>query len=112
MLFRSIHNYLPQAPYRPLSDIARSPSWRSIEHLHDEGKLSPALARRYFAKPRPEVEFYDLEKDPGEMNNLAGSPAYADTIRNLQVKLSRWMIRTHDFLPPPVEPVSLDLLTE
>jgi len=110
--YKLIHNYLPEAPYRPLSDIARSPSWRSIEHLHYEGKLSPALARRYFAKPRPEVEFYDLEKDPGEMNNLAGNPAYADPIRNLQVKLSRWMVRTHDFLPPPIEPVSLDLLTE
>ncbi|HUZ46686.1 MAG TPA: sulfatase [Terriglobia bacterium] len=110
--YKLIHNYLPQVPYRPLSDIERSPSWRSIESLHREGKLRPELNQRYFGKPRPEVEFYDLKKDPGEMKNLAADPAYARTLRELQVKLSRWMIRTRDFLPPPIEPVSLDVLTE
>lgn len=110
--YKLIHNYLPEVPYRPLSDIARSPSWRSIERLHHEGVLSAVLTRRYFGKPRPEVEFYDLEKDPWEMRNLAGNPAYAQTVRKLQVRLSRWMIRTHDFLPPPIEPAPLDLLTE
>ena len=110
--YKLIHNFLPQIPYRPLSDIARSPSWRSIEHLHHEGKLRPELTQRYFAKPRPEAEFYDLEKDPGESKNLAGDPAYARALRSLQEKLSRWMIKTQDFLPPPIEPLALDLLTE
>lgn len=110
--YKLIHNFLPQEPYRPLSDIARSPSWRSIEHLHNEGKLSPALTRKFFAKPRAVVEFYDLEKDPWEMENHAPDPTYGDTVRKLQAELSQWMIRTHDFLPPPIEPVSLDLLTE
>ncbi len=110
--YKLIHNYLPQVPYRPLSDIARSPSWRSIESLHRDGKLRPELNHRYFGKPRPEMEFYDLEKDPGEMKNLAADPAYAATLRKLQVKLSQWMIRTHDFLPPPIEPLSLDVITD
>ncbi|MCL5005153.1 MAG: sulfatase [Acidobacteria bacterium] len=110
--YKLIHNFLPEESYRPLSDIARSPSWRSIEHLHHDGKLTPALTRKYFGKPRPEVEFYDLEKDPWELGNLAGNSAYSETIRKLQAKLSRWMIRTHDFLPPPIEPIPLDILTE
>lgn len=110
--YKLIHNYLPQIPYRTLSDIARSPSWRSIEHLHHEGKLSPALVRKYFERPRPVTEFYDLQKDPWELNNRADDPVYAGTVRQLREKLSRWMIQTHDFLPPPIEPVSLDLLTE
>ncbi len=110
--YKLIHNFLPETPYRPLSDIARSPSWRSIERLHHEGKLSPDLTRRYFDKPRPETELYDLQKDPGETENLANDPSYAATLQKLREKLSRWMIQTHDFLPPPIEPVSLDLLTE
>lgn len=103
-----IQNYLPQRRYRVLSDLARSPSWHSIENLHHQGKLAPALERRYFARPRPEVELYDLQKDPGEMRNLAGDPAQAATVKDLQERLSRWMIRTSDFLPPPLENVEAD----
>lgn len=110
--YKLIHNFLPEVPYRPLSDIARSPSWRSIEHLHHTGKLSPALTKKYFGKPRPEVEFYDLEKDPWELENRAGDAAYAGPIRKLREKLSQWMVKTHDFLPPPIEPPSLDMLIE
>jgi N-sulfoglucosamine sulfohydrolase len=110
--YKLIQNYLPEVPYRPLSDIARSPSWRSIETLEQHGKLPPALYQRYFKKPRPEVEFYDLEKDPDEMNNLASDPKYKTDVLRLQGLLSRWMIKTHDFLPPPIEPPGLDSLME
>ena len=40
---------------------------------------------------RPEVEFYDLEKDPLEMANLAGKPEYAKEIEHLRGKLDSWM---------------------
>ena len=36
-------------------------------------------------------EFYDLEKDPDEMNNLINNPAYADTIAKLKVQLQELM---------------------
>ncbi len=110
--YKLIQNYLAEIPYRPLSDIARSPSWRSIEELERHGKLSPALYRRYFQKPRPEEEFYDLEKDPGEMNNLAKDPNYKAQLLRLQELLSRWMIKTHDFLPPPIQEPALEELME
>jgi N-sulfoglucosamine sulfohydrolase len=110
--YKLIHNYLPQIPYLPLSDIARSPSWRSIEELERRGKLPPELYRRYFKKPRPVEEFYDLQKDPGEMDNLAGDPKYKAEQLHLQELLSRWMIKTHDFLPPPLQTPNLDVLME
>jgi N-sulfoglucosamine sulfohydrolase len=110
--YKLIQNYLPEIPYRPLSDIARSPSWRSIENLEQHGKLSPPLYQRYFQKPRPEEEFYDLQNDPGEMNNLAKDPKYKADLLRLQELLSRWMIKTHDFLPPPIQPPDVDLLME
>ena len=40
---------------------------------------------------RPEVEFFDLEKDPLEMKNLAGDPEYGEKIEELRGKLQAWM---------------------
>ena len=110
--YKLIRNYLPDVPYRPLSDIARSPSWRSIEELGRHGKLSPALFQRYFKQPRPADEFYDLQNDPGELNNVANDPKYKTELLHLQELLSRWMIATHDFLPPPIQPPAVDMLLE
>ena len=36
--------------------------------------------------------FFDLEKDPNEVNNLIKDPAYQDDIRTLQDALMRWML--------------------
>ncbi|MGE5327314.1 MAG: sulfatase [Deltaproteobacteria bacterium] len=108
MRFKLIQNYMPLRPYRPLSDLARSPSWRSIEDLHKGGKLPPAIDQRFFARPRPEVELYDLEEDAGETRNLAGDPARAATVKDLQERLSRWMTRSNDFLPPPIDNMDPD----
>lgn len=110
--YKLIQNYLPEVPYRPLSDIARSPSWRSIENLYHQGRLSGDLVGRYFKKPRPEEEFYDLQNDPWEMNNLAKDPKYKADLLHLQELLSRWMIKTHDFLPPPIQQPAVDQLME
>ncbi|HEX5413368.1 MAG TPA: sulfatase [Terriglobia bacterium] len=110
--YKLIQNYLPEMPYLPLSDIARSPSWRSIENLMHQGKLSAPLLQRYFKKPRPEEEFYDLQNDLGEMKNLANDPKYKSELLHLQQLLSRWMIATHDFLPPPILPPDIDQLME
>ena len=110
--YKLIQNYLPENSYQPLSDISRSPSWHSIVTFKREWRLSGVLERHYFARPRPVVELYDLEKDPWELTNLAGHSNYAETVRKLQAKLSRWMVDTYDFLPPPLGPLSLDLLVE
>jgi N-sulfoglucosamine sulfohydrolase len=110
--YKLIQNYLPEIPYLPLSDIARSPTWRTIETLERQGKLSAPMVQRYFKKPRPEEEFYDLQDDPGEMKNLADDPKYKSELLHLQRLLSRWMIATHDFLPPPIRPPDIDQLME
>lgn len=110
--YKLIQNYLPEIRYRPTSDLARSPSWRSIVALHRADKLPPAMERRFFAKPRPRVELYDLEKDPGETRNLAEDSSHAQTVKALQERLSRWMFRTSDFLPPPIEILDQDYADE
>ena len=40
---------------------------------------------------RPAVEFYDLQKDPWEFNNLANDPAYQKIVNEYTQKLHDWM---------------------
>ncbi len=45
---------------------------------------------------RPKYELYDLEKDPGELNNLATDPAYKKTFDDLAAQLEDFQKRTKD----------------
>lgn len=45
---------------------------------------------------RPAVEFYDLQQDPYELNNLAGNPAYSNQIGEYTAKLHNWMKQQGD----------------
>lgn len=99
-----IQNYRPEIAYPPTLDLAESPSWQAILQLHRQRRLSPALEKRYFAAPRPEVELYDVDADPFQLQNLAGKPEQSTIRKRLQKLLSEWMASTNDFLPPPIPP--------
>ncbi len=43
--------------------------------------------RENFKPTEPEWEFFDLEKDPNEMNNIYNYPAYSDLIKDLKEEL-------------------------
>ena len=61
--------------------------------------LPPSDARRLaFDRLRrpPAEELYDLNADPWEMTNLAGSPAHADQLRLLRDQLRSWRVSTDD----------------
>ncbi len=45
---------------------------------------------------RPEEEFYDLQADPFEMNNLASDPQYAGIIAEFRADLDQWVDETQD----------------
>lgn len=45
---------------------------------------------------RPEIEFYDLEQDPFELNNLAEDPEFVSEREMLARELSRWMEQQGD----------------
>ena len=47
-------------------------------------------AKLILAAPRNKNLFFDLRKDPLEMNNLYGSPQYRDEIRKMETALSAW----------------------
>ncbi len=98
-----IYNALGDLPYRPV-DFAGDAFWKEIEKQHEAGKLEPRFEQLYFASPRPMFELFDLEKDPGEANNLAGKPEAASDERELKAAMQEWMILQRDFLPLPVTP--------
>jgi len=49
-----------------------------------------------------EWELYDLEKDPSEMKNVYGDPAYADIVKELKAELKRLRRKYKDTTGPPV----------
>jgi arylsulfatase A-like enzyme len=98
-----IYNVLWQIPYWPV-DFAGDPMWKELQELNAAGKLTPELAKMYFAPTRPVFELYDLERDPHELTNLAGRPETAAVEKELKAALQEWMILQRDFVPLPVPP--------
>jgi hypothetical protein len=94
-----IYNVTPAMEYRP-TDSAGGPGWREMTAAHEAGKLSAEHNRAYFGRPRPVLELYDLEKDPAELNNVAGRPEYRDVLQTLAAALQEKQIIDHDFAPP------------
>jgi N-sulfoglucosamine sulfohydrolase len=99
--WKLIYNCTPQMEYQPV-DSARDPSWQEMITAHKEGKLKPEIDRTYFQTPRPVIELYDLDNDPGELKNLAGAPEVQTVQRELLIALQEKMILDYDFLPPPM----------
>jgi hypothetical protein len=45
---------------------------------------------KYVSHPNNEGELYDLEKDPGELENLFGLAGYGETVRVLKEKIGKY----------------------
>jgi arylsulfatase A-like enzyme len=110
--FKLIYRCRPEVAYRPITDLARSPTWRAIVALNEAGKLDAAMRRQFFEQPRPTLELFDLAEDPNETRNVADDPAHAATLRDLRERLSKWMDDTNDYLPSPAAQGRSDRLYE
>ncbi len=75
-------------------DVDSSPSKAEILARRDEPTI--ALFFRLAFGLRPAEELYDLSKDPGQLENVAGQPRYADAQKRLRAELDRWMAATGD----------------
>ncbi len=81
--FVYVRNYMPHLIYgQHLEYMWQTPTTPVWERLHREGKLTPA--QDAFWKPKPPEELYDLQNDPDEVRNLAGSPAHAEVKAKLR----------------------------
>ena len=101
--YKAIYNCTPWLPYAPV-DSAGGPAWQAMQALHAGGKMAPGLVATYFTTPRPVYEFYDLEKDHGELHNLRGWREVAEAERALRLEMAKKMIADFDYLPLPAIP--------
>ncbi len=115
-----IHNNVPEGPAYPIRSI-RNEHYKLVENLSPEkkyhikytmnpdekgkvwaswvakGKTSDNARKLYERiEKRPAMEFYDLEKDPYELNNLAQQPEYKDMVMQFDKRLKQWMEEEND----------------
>ncbi len=89
--YRLIKNFMPEMPYQQQQDfLEQMPLVKDILRRNGNGMLTPEEAA-WLAPSKPEIELYDLKKDPFEIHNLAQDSAYAQQIFKMQKDLRLWM---------------------
>ncbi len=91
--YKLILNLTPDLEFPLASDIWGSESWQGILKRGDK-----MMGRRPVSSflRRPREELYDLGKDPNELTNVAGDPAYAEILADLRRRLRAWRQETND----------------
>ncbi len=95
-----IRNYMPHKIYgQYINYMFQTPTTNKWKELYDKGELKPP--RTYFWETKPPEEFYDLEKDQDEVNNLIDSPDHQDIIKRLRSAQQKKALDIRDvgFLP-------------
>ncbi len=100
--YKLIYNLTPAMEYWPV-DSGNDGGWQQIVAAHKAGKLTPDHDHAYFGRPRPVLELYDLQNDPGELNNLAGRPDVKDVQDTLTAVLQEKLILDYDYVPPVLQ---------
>ena len=74
-------------------------SWASE---YEAGKLNAVQSA--FFEPRPDVELFDLRKDPHGVVNVADQAEFSETLDDLSGALTRWQIEQRDagLIPEPM----------
>lgn len=94
--YRYVKNFEPKLPYaQPIAYMDLMPTMKEWRRLHAEGKLHGPAAL-FFRPDKPEEELYDLDTDPHEIRNLAGSPGHQDILKRLRQVLQNWIEDTRD----------------
>ncbi|MEA4981612.1 MAG: sulfatase [Paludibacter sp.] len=89
--YRYIRNYKPeQSCYLPIISRSPMPIVKEMVRLHHAGQLLPG-AEKWFAKPRPVEELYDVSADPYELKNLAEDVSYKTIMNRLSKEQDRWI---------------------
>ena len=101
--YKLIYRAMWQLPYAP-NDFVTQPFWAELQQMSADGKLKEPWNSLYFSPQRPMFDLYDLEKDPHELENLAGKVEFAKIEEEFKEALQKWMILNQDHLPLPVPP--------
>ncbi len=90
-----LKHYMPHRIYgQYIEYMFQTPTTQVWKELYDEGKLEPP--RTYFWETKPAEELYDLENDPDEVHNLAGSPEHQEVLQRMREAHKDWVFRVRD----------------
>jgi hypothetical protein len=95
--YKLIRNFMPDRPYTQYNEYIRKsyPTLGVMQELHAQGKLK--RPETLFMEPRkPEWELYDVQADPHEINNLAGSSKHKQAFQELRARLEGWVQESND----------------
>ena len=98
--YQYLRNYNPHLIYgQHVAYNFETPSTAAWKRAFDAGDLNEAQSR--FWRTKPAEELYDLETDPDEVNNLAGSEEHQVILEELRAAQQTWCreIRDLGFLP-------------
>jgi uncharacterized sulfatase len=101
--YRYIRNYEPLKPYyQYMNTPEKGATMKELRRVAKTGKM-PAEMKLFMAERKPVEEFYDLEKDPHEVNNLIGNKDYLGEIKRLRNAHQKWSTETRDLglIPEP-----------
>lgn len=94
--FRYIRNFEWLKPYyQYMNTPEKGATMREIRRIEASGEV-PEHVALFTAASKPVEEFYDLENDPHEINNLAEDPQYADQIAEMRKALADWQFEIGD----------------
>jgi N-sulfoglucosamine sulfohydrolase len=88
-----IRNLAHPLEYPMPKDLYASPTWQGILKRGDK-TLGQRDLNAFLHRPREEL--YDLKKDPHELTNVAGDPAYGKVLADLRTRLKDWQTATND----------------
>jgi len=93
--YKYIVNLMPDAKFQNVvTEQDRESYWQSWLRDAIKDKRAAKLTKRY--QHRPAEEFYDLAKDPWELNNLADDTEYNEVKQTLRKELLAWMDQQGD----------------
>jgi hypothetical protein len=69
-----------------------------MQHLNklNNSNMLSLKQKLWFQVPKNYEEFYDLENDPFELNNLIGDNNYSKELNDLRKQLDSWMEEIND----------------
>ncbi|MEO1993145.1 MAG: sulfatase [Pirellulales bacterium] len=95
--YKLIHNLMPERAYCQLNEYKERsyPMLALMNVLAMQGQLNEAQSS-FMKEQKAELELYDLEKDPHEINNVANDPSYADIKATLLHEIHQWRKNMND----------------
>ncbi|MCK5701938.1 MAG: sulfatase, partial [Cyclobacteriaceae bacterium] len=93
--FKYIRNFLTDRPFMQPQYRDGTKYMKEMKAYFEAGKMNEIQTAMWSSIRVPE-EFYDLENDPHEINNLANDAAYKSEIERHQKILENWIYETDD----------------